>query len=65
MPHSPQRRRYLTNWAKQHRERLRALPLRALKKLTPTVYTIAEIHRRARMQEVACGKRLPSARAAA
>lgn len=62
MPHSPERQAYLTTWAREHREKLRALPLAKLKKLTPTVYTIAELHRRRLELEVKKGKRLPRAR---
>ena len=45
MAHSPERRKYLTNWGRQHREKLRALPLAALKKLRATVYTMIRLPR--------------------
>ena len=45
MAHSAERPKYLTDWARQHRARLPALPLTALKKLRPTVYTIQKLHR--------------------
>ncbi len=59
MPHSPERRAYLTNWANEHRAMLRALSDKALKKLRPTVYTIVEVHSRKIEQEIKKGLRLP------
>jgi hypothetical protein len=63
MAHTPKRREYLTNWSRQHRAKLKALPLDALKRLRPTVYIIQELHSRRLAKEVERGLRFPRGQA--
>jgi hypothetical protein len=48
MAHTPEKRIYLTEWARAHRAKLHAMPLAKLKALPSTVYSRAVLKTRLR-----------------
>jgi hypothetical protein len=49
--HSPERRKYLSDWSRKHCAMLRAMPLVELRKMPSTIYTRRELNSKRRQQK--------------